>query len=69
MNKYTRLLTILPIFCFSSYAYTHDLETAIASNERTPNYALMGAQGLQKKKVWYRFLSRNPKITTQNPRK
>ncbi|NQW77245.1 MAG: hypothetical protein HQ448_10600 [Cytophagales bacterium] len=36
---------------------------------RTPNYALMGAPGAQKKKVWYRFLSRNPKITTQKPRK
>ena len=39
MNKYIRLLTILPIFCFSLFGYTHDLETAIASNERTPNYA------------------------------
>ena len=40
MNKYIRLLTILPIFCFSSFGYTHDLETAIASNERTSNYAV-----------------------------
>ena len=39
MNKYIRLLTILPIFCFSLFGYTHDLETAIASNERTHNYA------------------------------
>lgn len=39
MNKYIRLLTLVPIFCFSSSGYTHDLETAIASNERTPSYA------------------------------
>ena len=39
MNKYIRLLTLVPIFCISSYANTHDLETAIASNERTPSYA------------------------------
>ena len=39
MNKYIRLLTLVPIFCFSSSANTHDLETAIASNERTPSYA------------------------------
>ena len=40
MNKYIRLLTLAPIFFLSSYAHTHDLETAIASNERTSNYAL-----------------------------
>lgn len=34
---------------------------------RTPNYALMGVQGIQKKKVWYRFLSRNPKVTLKKP--
>ena len=39
MNKYIRLLTLVPIFCFSSSGYTHDLEAAIASNERTPSYA------------------------------
>jgi len=40
MNKYIRLLTLVPIFCFSSSGHTHDLEAAIASNERTSNYAL-----------------------------
>ena len=40
MNKYFRLLTILPIFCLSSLGYTHNLRTAIDSNERTSDYAL-----------------------------
>jgi hypothetical protein len=36
---------------------------------RTPNYALMGVQGIKKKKVWYRFLIRNTKKTIPKPKK
>ena len=40
MNKYIKQLITITIFSFSSLGFTHDLGSAISSEERTPNYVL-----------------------------
>ena len=40
MNKYIKQLITITIFSFSSLGFTHDLGSALSSEERTPNDVL-----------------------------